>query len=353
MSNPKQNKADKIVTRITSVFSVLILIGLGVWGAKVWINAKEFEETNDAQVEEYINPVAVKVSGYIQEIRFDENQDVKRGDTLLIIDNREYDAQEEEASASLQNAEAQLNVLESSKNTQEKTATVTVAQIEAAKAKLWKAQQEYDRYKKLLASESVTQQQFENISTALEVAKADYQATEDAHKASLAKVNDIAVQKQAAFSEIKRKEAVLQLHKIQVGYTVILAPYDGKMGRRTVQEGQLVTAGQTIGFIVNHEAGKWVVANFKETQVRGMFVGEETDIELDAYPGKIFKGKIESLSGATGSKFSLLPPDNATGNFVKIAQRIPVRIRLTPTTDSLAGVTAGMSATVVIKKQKA
>ncbi|BAV06637.1 membrane fusion protein, multidrug efflux system [Filimonas lacunae] len=353
MSNPKQNKADKIVTRITSVLSIIILAGLGFWGIRVWLNAKAYEETNDAQVEEYINPIAVKVSGYIQEIRFEENQDVQRGDTLLIIDNSEYLSQQEEASASLQNAKAQLNVLESGIHTQEKTATVTVAQIEAAKAKLWKAQQEFDRYKKLLASEAVTQQQFENISTALDVAKADYQATQDAYTASLAKVTDIAMQKQAASSEIKRKEAVLHLHNIQVGYTVITAPYTGKMGRRTVQEGQLVSAGQTIGFIVNHEAGKWVVANFKETQVRNMYVGEESDIELDAYPGKIFKGKIESLSGATGSKFSLLPPDNATGNFVKIAQRIPVRIRLMPATDSLQGVTAGMSATVIIKKQKA
>lgn len=353
MSNPKQNKTDKIVTRITSVLSVIILAGLGVWGARVWLNAKTFEETNDAQVEEYINPIAIKVSGYIQQIRFEENQDVKRGDTLLVIDNSEYMAQEEEASASLLNAKAQLAVLGSSVTTQEKTATVTVAQIEAAKARLWKAQQEYDRYKKLLASESVTQQQFENISTALDVSKADYQATQDAYAASLAKVNDIAMQKQAAVSEIKRKEAVLHLHRIQVGYTVVTAPYNGKMGRRTVQEGQLVSAGQTLGFIVNHESGKWVTANFKETQVRNMFVGEESDIELDAYPGKIFRGKIESLSGATGSKFSLLPPDNSTGNFVKIAQRIPVRIRLVQGADSLNGVTAGMSATVVIKKRKA
>lgn len=342
-------KTDKVITVITGWVAGLILVGLAVWGIITLCTLYKFEETNDAQVEEYINPITNRVVGYITKINYEENQDVKKGDTLLLIDDSEYKLQQQEANAALMNARAQIQVLESSVATTAKTATVTQAQIAAAKAKLWKQQQEMDRYQKLYDVESATKQQLENVQTALDVAKADYQTALNNYAASESKVNDIKAQKEALLAEIERRSAMLGRNTLDVSYTVIKAPYNGKMGRRTIEEGQLVQAGQTLAFIVNQTAGKWIVANFKETQVRHMHIGQEVKIEIDAYPGKTFNGQVESLSPATGSRFSLLPPDNSTGNFVKIVQRIPVRIKLTDTTEANI-LRAGMNATVKIAK---
>jgi membrane fusion protein (multidrug efflux system) len=312
----------------------------------------QFEDTNDAQVDEYINPVVAKVTGYIQEIRYEENQAVKKGDTLVIIDNSEYAAQQQEAAASLLNAKAQQTIVASNVNTSAQTAKVYQSQIAAAKAKLVHQEQEYDRYKKLFDEESATKQQLERVEAALAVARSDYNAAVDAYQASLAKINDAKVQQSALEAEIKRRAAVVTKNDLNVSYTIITAPYDGKMGRRTIQPGQLVQAGQVMAYLVDWEAGKWVVANFKETQIRHMHVGETASIIVDAFPGKKLKGKIESLSGATGSRFSLLPPDNATGNFVKIAQRIPVRIRLEGSPAELRDLSAGMNVNVSVAKER-
>jgi membrane fusion protein (multidrug efflux system) len=243
-------------------------------------------------------------------------------------------------------------VINSNINTSGQAANVYQSQIAAAKAKLVNQEQEYDRYKKLYDVESATKQQLDRVQAALEVARSDYKTAVNAYNASLSRVEDAKVQLQALQAEIKRREAVVTRNELTVSYTVILAPYDGKMGRRTIQPKQLVQAGQTLAFIVDHEAGKWVVANYKETQIRHMKVGEKASIVIDAFPGKKYTGVIESLSAATGSRFSLLPPDNATGNFVKIAQRIPVRIRLEGRPEELQDLSAGMSAVVSVKKER-
>lgn len=347
----KYAKSDRLITAITGWIAGIILVALAVWGIITLFELRRYEETNDAQVEEYINPVTSRVTGYISKINYEENQDVKKGDTLLVIDDSEYVLQEQEANAALMNARAQIQVLESNVVTSSKTAEGTQAQIAAAKAKLWKQQQEYDRYKKLYDTESATKQQLENVETALNVAKADYESVVNNYDAAVSKVNDIRSQKAVLIAEIQRREALLGRNKLDVSYTVIRAPYDGKMGRRTIQEGQLVQAGQTLAFIVNQATGKWIIANFKETQVSKMHIGQAADIEIDAFPGKTFNGTIESLSPATGSRFSLLPPDNSSGNFVKVVQRIPVRIKLTNPSSETALLRAGMNATVLISKK--
>lgn len=344
------NNSDKLITRVTAWIAGFILLGLCVWGGLTLWDLWEYEETEDAQIEEYINPVTSRVGGFIRDIRYEENQSVKKGDTLLIIDNREYQLGQEEAEAALLNAKAQISVLKSTVETSSKNATVNEGQIAAAKAKLWHQEQEFARYEKLLAVEAVTQQQFENAKTALEVAKADYQSFQDTYKASLSRVNDIKVQQEVALAEIQRREAILDRNKLDVSYTVVTAPYDGKMGRKTIQNGQMIQAGQTLAYIVDQQEGKWVIANFKETQIRHMHTGQIVDIETDALPGEHFNGKIVSLSPATGSRFSLLPPDNSTGNFVKITQRIPVRILLTDAKSKIENLRAGMNAMVLVKK---
>lgn len=345
-------RTDKLITRITTWIAGLILLVLILWGIKTLWDLYLYEETNDAQVQEYINPITSRVSGYIRKIRYEENQDVKRGDTLLIIDNSEYELQQQEAEAALANARAQLQALSSNIQTTATSSQVTKAQITAAKARLWHQEQEYDRYSKLYEAESATQQQLENVQTALQVARSDYQSALENYRASLSRVNDTRVQRAALEAEIKRREAVVSRNKLDVGYTIITAPYNGKMGRRTIQEGQLIQAGQTLAFIVDQEAGKWVVANFKETQVRHMHIGDTAEIETDAYPGQKFRGSIISVSPATGSSFSLLPPDNSTGNFVKIVQRIPVRIRLVDEAKVIAPLRAGMNAQVLVRKDQ-
>ena len=348
-ANQFQN-SDKLITKITAWIAGVILIGLCIWGAVTLWALWKYEVTEDAQIEEYINPVTSRVGGYIREIRYEENQAVKKGDTLLVIDNREYQLEQQEAEAALLNARAQIEVLKSSVATTSKNAIVNEGQIAAAKAKLWHQEQEFARYEKLLQVEAVTQQQFENAKTALEVAKADYQSFLDTYQASLSKVNDVKVQREVAIAEIKHREAVVDRNKLDVAYTIITAPYDGKMGRKTIQNGQMIQAGQTLAYIVDQHEGKWVIANFKETQIRHMHTGQLVEIEADALPGEHFNGRIVSLSPATGSRFSLLPPDNSTGNFVKITQRIPVRILLTDAKDKIDYLRAGMNAIVVVKK---
>jgi membrane fusion protein (multidrug efflux system) len=352
MSTSNQyTQTDKLITRITAWLAGVILLCLIVWGGISLYNLYLYEETNDAQVQEYINPVTSRVSGYIREIRYEENQDVKKGDTLIVIDNSEYAIQQQEAQAALDNARAQVQVLNSNIETSAKTSQVSQSQIAAAKARLLNKQQDYDRYKKLYDVESATKQQLENMQAALDVARSDYQTAMENYQASLSKVNDARVQTAVLKAEIKRREAVVGRNKLNVDYTIITAPYNGKMGRRTIQQGQAITAGQTLAFIVDQDAGKWVVANFKETQVRHMKVGDNAEVEADAYPGQKFAGKIISLSPATGSSFSLLPPDNSTGNFVKIVQRIPVRIRLTDDVNIIAPLRAGMNTNVIIRKK--
>ena len=343
-------QTDHLITKITAWIAGIIAIGLAVWGVISLYDIYEYEETNDAQVEEYINPITSRVTGFIRQIKYEENQDVEKGDTLLIIDNSEYKLQQEEGEAALSNARAQIGVLNSNVETTGKVSQASESQIAAAKAKLLKQQQEYERYSKLYKVESATMQQLENSKAALDVATSEYQAAQDNYQASLSKVNDIKSQKGVYEAEIKRREALLNRSKLDVGYTVIRAPYKGKMGRRTIQEGQIIQAGQTLAFIVDQEAGKWVIANFKETQIGRMHVNGTAEITADAFPGKKFKGTIVSLSPATGARFSLLPPDNSTGNFVKIVQRIPVKIKLTENAEVIALLRAGMNANVRINK---
>ncbi|MDR6194689.1 HlyD family secretion protein [Siphonobacter sp. SORGH_AS_0500] len=350
MNTSKYTRTDQLITRITAWVAGLIIIGLVAWGGFTVWDLYHFEATNDAQIDEYINPVTSRVTGYVRKVYYEDDQEVKKGDTLVVIDDDEYRIQKAEAEAALMTAKAQIGVLSSNTVTSDKNAVVNQLQIGAAKARLVKQQQDFERYEKLLATESITQQQFENVKMALDVAKSEYEALQKAYETSLSKTDDITAQKAVALAEIKRRQAVLDEINLKISYSVITAPYDGKMGKKTIQKGQLIQAGQTLAFMVDSEEGKWVVANYKETQIRHMHLGQTVDIETDAFPGEVFHGEIVSLSAATGSRFSLLPPDNATGNFVKIIQRVPVRIKLTDDVKKTQVLRAGMNAVVTIKK---
>lgn len=346
-----KNKNYKVssANRLLSISAVLILLSGAIYSCFYLFSASDFQETNDAQVESYINPVSARASGYISKVRFEEHQEVEKGDTLVVLDNREYTFKVQEAEAILEDANAQTKVLEAAINVAETVILVSKNQIAAAKARLWQQRQDNARFQKLLSEEAVTGQEYEQVKTRYDVAQSDYNASENALLGNLSKIRELKTRKALLNADIKRKQALLNLAKINLGYTVITSPYSGKTGRKTILEGQQVQVGQPLVSIVN-ENQKWITANFKETQVSQMQVGSAVKITVDAFSGKTYHGKIQAIAASTGSRFSLLPADNSTGNFVKIIQRIPVKIAFTNEKD-IQEVKSGMNVTVSVQNK--
>ncbi|MFE2860315.1 HlyD family secretion protein [Sphingobacterium multivorum] len=345
-----KNKTDKIVVDLTKWLGITLFVGIIIWAAVYFFEGYRYEQTNDAQIDAYLSPINAKVGGYIRKIYYKDNQQVKKGDTLVVIEQDEYGLKSDAASAELMSAQAKLPILAASEETQVKSIAVIKAQLEGAKARLNQQQKEFDRYKNLLADESTTQQKFDNISATLFITQSDYDQTKASLQVAESKLNDFRVQHNAIKAEIKIKEALLKRQELDIRYAVITAPFDGQIGKKTIQAGQLIQPGQTLAFLVNRAEEKWVMANFKETQIGKFKIGQAVSIEVDAFPNEKFNGSIESLSPTTGSRYSLLPPDNATGNFVKIIQRIPVRIKLTDIPEKLTKLSAGMNANVYVLK---
>ncbi|SEJ59866.1 membrane fusion protein, multidrug efflux system [Dyadobacter sp. SG02] len=345
METTKKNKslADLTITAITLMIVAAILYYL----CQYFFKQSQAEETNDAQVEAYVNPVSARVGGYIAQIRFEENAIVHQGDTLVVLDDREYRIRVTEAEAALEDSRAQLIVLHTSIRASRTATTVNEDQISSAKARLWQQEQDMKRFRNLLQEEAVTGQEFEQVKARYDVASSEYNASQHTLTTSFSRIKELEAREALLLADIKRKTAILDFARVNLGYTVVTAPFTGRLGRRTIHEGLQIQPGQPLVSIIN-EGNKWVTANYKETQVAEMQPGQKVTIALDALPGKTYHGEIESIAGATGSKFTLLPPDNSTGNFVKITQRVPVKIRLTD--PDLNAVKVGMNATVAIAK---
>ena len=340
----KQKKLRKLRTRNIVLNIVCILLaGSGLWWTVNYFwRYINYEITNDAFIDQYVAPLNIRVSGYIKEVRFKEHQYVRQGDTLLILDNREYQIRVKEAEAALLDAHGSQSVLHSGIETSHTNIAVQDANIAEAKAQLWQLEQDYHRFERLLKEESVPQQQFEQTKAAYEAAQARYQALLEQKRAAQSQYTETSKRTISAEAAIMQREADLDLARLNLSYTVLTAPYDGYMGRRTLESGQYVSAGQTISYLVRN-TDKWVTANYKETQIRNIFIGQEVRIKVDALPGRIFKGRVTAISEATGSKYSLVPTDNSAGNFVKVQQRIPVRIDLEDVSlNDMAHLRAGM-----------
>lgn len=344
---------DRFITRITRyIASIIIIVGC-IWGIHtLWIYWK-YEQTNDAQVQEYINPVIARVGGYLTEVRFEENQMVNKGDTLLLVDNREYIYDQAQTRAEIEKQYAQIKELDARQYTLSQTAAAAESQIQGRESKFHQQELDYKRYKKLYDVESATAQQLEEKQAQLTIDKSNWESSIESARAATAGLADIEAQKRVFEKEISRLEQLEKHKNLNVDYTVVTAPYRGRMGKRSIDLGQMITPGQVLTYIVNDETPKWIVANFKETQIRNIQTGDEVDVVVDAYPDTEFKGRVISIAPATGSSFSLLPPDNATGNFVKIVQRIPVRIEVTSPVDSEELLKAGMNVNVYIAKKQA
>lgn len=306
----------------------IVAIGLLLAGIIVIVTIfcdNRYERTDDAQVEQYVSPVNVKVAGYIREIRFTEHQHVHKGDTLLIIDDREYAIALQQAEASLMDARSGRKVVGNTLNTASNSATVYDASIEEAELRVEKLQRDYDRYAKLLEKKASTPVVVEQYKTELNMAKARVSALRRQREAARSSVSEVSQRQENAEAAILRAEAAVSMARLNLSYTVITAPTDGCVGRRTIEEGQLVSPGQTVTTLIP-DTRKWIVANFKETQMPRIRTGQAVEICIDAMPGKRFHGTVTAISAATGSKYSMIPTDNSAGNFVKIQQRIPVRI---------------------------
>lgn len=341
----KQEQPKPKSKRFAIVLGALVTVG-AIFGITKYVHALHHEETDDAQIDAYISPVIPRVPGYVNEIRVTDNQLVKKGDTLLVLDDRDLKIKLEQAEAALLAAKSGLGIAEagssaSQANVATSAANVTAlnAQVEAAKVNLWRATQDYNRYSNLIKDHSITQQQFEQAQAAKQTAEQQLKVITEQKEAAIRQGSAASSQSHAsskqinvADANIKQKMAEVEAAKLNLSYTVITALQDGQVSKINIQPGQLVQAGQALFNIVGANE-LWVTANFKETQLEKMKVGQKVTITADAFSGHEFEAKLISLSPATGSRFALLPPDNASGNFIKVVQRIPVKIAFSNTKD--------------------
>ena len=285
------------------------------------------EYTDNAQVKQHITPVNTRVQGFVQRICFDEYKPVHKGDTLVIIEDTEFRLRLAQAEADLANALAGQEATTAGIATTQNNLSVNDAGIAEVRVQLENARRELERYKRLLAEDAVTRQQYDNILTAYEATKARYeQVSRVKHSTSLTK-NEQTHRLGQNEAAVRLAQAAVELARLNLSYTVITATCDGVTGRKDIHEGQLVQPGQTMVDIVDG-TDLWVIANYRETQLPHIHEGDRVTLTADAVPGVTYTGMVESISDATGAAFSLIPQDNATGNFVKVEQRVPVRISL-------------------------
>lgn len=339
MEKKKTNK------KFIIILAVLILVG-GTYGIIKYIHSQSHEETDDAQIEKNMNPIIPRVSGYISKVYVKDNDYVKKGDTLFTIDKRDYQLKIEEANAAFIAAEGGYEVAKEDIGSALASIAVSSANvqsaggnIETAKIRLGRATSDYVRYENLYKNHSITKQQYEQALAAKQEAESQVRILQQQQKASAyqksvieAKSRVTNKQTEVAAANIKKAKALLEVAQLNLTYTVVTAAIDGQVSKIDIQPGQLVQQGQSLFYIINNNEA-WVVANFKETQLNKMVIGQKVTVKVDAYPDYDFEGTVTSFSPATGSRFSLLPPDNATGNFVKTIQRLPVKISLSPSND--------------------
>ncbi len=334
----------KTKKQIYNIAACILLIGAIAWVCEKFIHLGNVEFTENAQVKQHIVPINSRVQGFIKDIRFDEYTKVSKGDTLAIIEDTEFRYMVAQAEANLANARTGKDAMHNVISTTNTNLSVTEASIEEARILFENAERNYKRFDTLFKQNAVTKQQYDDMHTAYSAAKARYEML----KRQKESVQSVGKEQNTRLGQndagIKLAETALELARLNLSYTIILAPCDGITGRKNIQIGQLIQPGQTILDIVNSE-DKWVIANYKETQTTNIKIGQEVEIEVDAVPDYKFKGIVTSISRATGASFSLLPQDNSSGNFVKIEQRIPVRIDFTEDNDTevMERVSAGMN----------
>jgi membrane fusion protein (multidrug efflux system) len=318
---------------VLAIVGLAVLLGIG-WGFKQWLYGRSHESTDNAQVDGHLVPVLAKVSGYVTAVNVAENDHVRPDSTLVRIDEREYAVRLAQADADLAAARAAAGGrgLEGQAQAQVQNAAgqeaALTAGIAAARANAVRAEADLRRMRELVAKQVVSRQQLDAAQAAADAARAQLTAAQNSAGAAGAGVVTAEAGVRLAQARLAAAQAARDNAALQLSYTRVTSPVAGIVSRKQVEVGQLVQAGQPLLTVVS-DTGLWVTANFKETQLSDIKVGQDVDVEVDAYGGVSAKGKVESVSAATGAKFALLPPDNATGNFTKVVQRVPVRIRVT------------------------
>lgn len=326
------HKTKKIISYI---LTVIVLAVAAVWVCGKFVRLGNVEFTDNARVMQQIVPVNSRVQGYIKEIRFEEYEPVHKGDTLVIIDDSDMRLRVAKAQAEYQNALAGRVVADRSVGVASANVAVSEASIAEAKVVMDMAAVDFDRYKKLLDQEAVTRQQYDAAKTDYEAKKARYEMLARQRSASSSVVAETRQRISQNDAGIELAKALLQSAELDLSYCVVIAPCDGYASRKEIRVGQLIQPGQTLLDLVD-SSDIWVDANFKETQLKHIAVGSEVEITVDAIPGVVFKGSVQSISKATGASLSILPQDNSAGNFVKVRQRIPIHIDFDKSNDPKA-----------------
>lgn len=315
----------KIMRNVLAV--AVILAGSG-WACSRFVHFGRVEYTDNAQIRRNIIPVNCRVQGFIDRICFDDFSHVCKGDTLVVIENSEYRLKLAQARASYRKSLMGNTAMETVISTTENNLAVSDAGIEELRVRLVQAETDFRRYEQLYARKAVTRQQYDN-------AKADYEAAEAKYdmmvrqKKSTSLVREEQTQRlEQNQADVAAAKAAQDLAELNLSYTVITAPCDGVTSRKAIQEGQFIQPGQTLLSLVESD-NVWVIANYKETQTSNIREGMPVTIKVDAVPGLVYYGEVSALSKATGAQFSIIPQDNSAGNFVKIEQRVPVKIIFT------------------------
>jgi membrane fusion protein, multidrug efflux system len=348
---PGQAPEEKptIRTWITrAVIAVLVIVGL-IWGVNKFIYSQSHETTDDAQLAGHVVPVIFKVPGYIERVYVNDNQHVKIGDTLVILDPRDYTVGLDQAQANLRAALAsgrRGTAAQAIKAAQAQQAALT-ADIAVAQANFDRAERDVARFRDLAAKNIVSDQQLDQAVAADKAAAAQLAAAQAQAAGSGANVAGAGFEEANADYRVSGLDAAVETARLQLAYTVLTAPVNGYISKKSAEIGQYVQAGQQIMAIVQNDTS-WVIANMKETQLRDIRVGQPVEVSVDAFKGKALQGRVQSIQDATGATFALLPPDNATGNFTKIVQRVPVKIVLDSTQWNGRPLSPGLSVEVAI-----
>ena len=340
---------------ITFVVAGVVGFIVLIWGFQKWRFARSHESTDNAQVDGHIVPVLAKVGGYVQQVAVSENQPVKAGQLLVQIDESEYRQRVAQAEAEFQatlassggggsgTGQAQAQVMSASGQH-----SALEAQIVAARATAQRTLADLGRAEDLAKQQIISRAQLDAARNAAEAAQANVTALERQTSAAGASVTNAQAGVKLAQARVQAAQASRDFANLQLQYARVVTPETGIVSRKQVEVGQLVQPGQPLMWIVA-DTGAWVTANFKETQLATMKPGQPVDVEVDAYKGCHVDGKVLSISSATGAKFALLPPDNATGNFTKVVQRIPVRIQVAKGCGADRPLRPGMSVTAHVK----
>ncbi|UKJ05980.1 HlyD family secretion protein [Solitalea lacus] len=322
------NKAPKPAKKLISrVLIVLAIIAIAIIGFKKLNFFFTHETTDNAQVEGHMTPILSRVSGYVKNVKVQDYQNVKIGDTIATIDDSELQIAMQQLEADYLTALADLENAKASLKNAQLVHNLSRTNLSLNQIKANKASTDYKRDQNLFNDQAITSKQVEDSKINQELSQKQLVASAEDVEISASKIPMMEAVVAKAQANVAQKKAKIEEQRLKLSYTAVLATSSGKIGKKNIERGQFIQPGQPLMTIIDGNEF-WVVANFKETQIGKMRVGQTAKIIIDSYPDLDIMGKIISISEATGAKFSLLPPDNATGNFVKVTQRVPVKIQL-------------------------